>query len=330
MLRYSILILFLGVIFSLHAQDPQFSQIYAIPLYNGPSFAGASGNTRIAVNFRDQWPAVDKEFISYSLGVDHFFDGANSGLGLIAFRDHSGMGLLTTTNVTLQYNYAFNLSRDLSLRPGIQFSFVNRSIDYSRVVFGDQVTIDGTKPTTIEPTLEDNNFYIDLGASVMLNHRRFWFGAFLDHLATPNQSLNSTKSEVPLRLDVFGGLKYVIKSRTIRSQRNNLYILVQYKMQEEFQQGYLGFYWETSRFITGLAYRGLPVERTWEEYLNNDAFIFLLGYRWRQFTIGYSYDFTTSELSSNAAGAHEVSLIWVRSKKKGKKLKVNHVPCPMM
>lgn len=317
-------------VYPLLAQDPQFSQIYAIPLYNGPSFAGASGNTRVAVNFRDQWPAVDREYISYSLGVDHFFESANSGIGLIAFRDHSGMGFLTTTNVTLQYNYSFNLSRDLALRPGIQFSLVNRSIDYSRVIFGDQVTIEGIKPTTIEPTLEDNNFYVDLGASVMLNHRKFWVGAFVDHLATPDQSLNSAESEIPLRLDVFAGMKYVIRNRNIRSQRNNLYILLQYKVQEEFRQGYLGFYWETTRFITGLAYRGLPVERTWEEYLNNDAFVFLLGYRWRQFTIGYSYDFTTSEFASNSAGAHEISIVWVRTKKNGRKVKKNIVPCPMM
>lgn len=329
-MKKKLLFIFILGSIGVFAQDPQFSQLYSVPLYMGPSFAGAAGNTRISANFRDQWPAVDREYISYSLSVDHFFDGTNTGIGGFIYRDHSGMGNLSTTNLSLLYSYSFNLNKSFSLRPGISFSLVNRHIDYSDIIFGDQLSLEGIKPTSIEPQLYEDKYYIDFGASILGLHKTFWLGATLDHLTTPDQSLTGTKSEIPIKLNIFGGVKYVIKKRNMRSYKKNIYVMFQYKKQEEFNQAFLGFYWENNNVITGIWYRGLPFQKTWDDYLNNDAIAFLIGYKWREYSIGYSYDFTTSQLSSNSAGAHEVTISWVRKKKRTKKAKKVIVPCPML
>lgn len=295
----------------------------------GPSFAGSAGSTRIGLNFRDQWPAVDKEYISYSLSADHYFDGTNNGVGAFFYRDHSGMGNLTTTNMSLQYAYSFNVNREFSIRPGVQFSLVNRKIDYSDIVFGDQLSLEGIKPSSIEPQLENSKNYVDFGASILANHSKFWVGLNFDHLTQPNQSLTGQKATIPLKLNMFGGVKLSIKKRNFRSYKRNIYLLYQYKIQAEFNQAYVGAFWENNNVITGLLYRGLPMQRTFASYLNNDAVIFLIGYRWKEFSFGYSYDFTTSHLVSNSAGSHEVSLIWTKPAKKKKK-KWTVISCPML
>lgn len=317
--------------FAVYGQDPQFSQLYAIPLYMGPSFAGSTGGTRVALNFRDQWPAVDKEFISYSASVDHYFQGTSNGIGGIIYRDHAGLGSLTTSNLSMQYAYSFNVNRIFSIRPGVQFSLVNRHIDYSKIVFGDQLSLDGIKPVSIEPEQNQNINYFDFATSLLANHPNFWIGVNADHLTQPNQSLLGEKSKIPVKINVFGGVKYMVKKRAFGTYRRNIYAAFQYKQQAEYKQAYLGFYWENNNIMTGLWYRGIPFYKTFESYLNNDAMVFLLGYKYGEFTFGYSYDFTTSRFTSNSGGAHEISVTWVRIKpKKQRKEKWNIISCPAM
>jgi hypothetical protein len=63
---YLILLSFIIVIDSL-GQDPTFSQFYANKLYLSPSFAGATEQYRLAMNYRNQWPAVPGVFNTYSI-----------------------------------------------------------------------------------------------------------------------------------------------------------------------------------------------------------------------------------------------------------------------
>ena len=41
-----------------YAQDPEFTQFYANPLYLNPAFAGTGRCPRIIMNYRNQWPAI--------------------------------------------------------------------------------------------------------------------------------------------------------------------------------------------------------------------------------------------------------------------------------
>ena len=74
----------------LKAQDPQFSQFYAAPLYINPAFTGASQFTRFGVNYRSQWPNLDASFETFSFYADHFVEKYNSGIGLILTTDRQG------------------------------------------------------------------------------------------------------------------------------------------------------------------------------------------------------------------------------------------------
>ena len=48
--------------------------------------------------------------------------------------------------------------------------------------------------------------------------------------------------------------------------------------------------------------------------MQNDAIIMQLGLYMKNLTIGYSYDFTFSELQTTSGGAHEISLIYESTK----------------
>ena len=56
---------------NVHAQDPHFSQFFASPLTLNPAFTGKfNGTVRVAGNYRNQWPEINRAFITNTASVD--------------------------------------------------------------------------------------------------------------------------------------------------------------------------------------------------------------------------------------------------------------------
>ena len=128
-----ILVVFVFSVISLvelRAQDPQYSQFYAAPLYINPGFTGTSGYTRFGVNYRNQWPNLDASFNTFSFYADHYLQNINSGIGLIVTTDQAGTVGLNSTNLGLSYAYQIRLSENLIFSPGIQVSYFNRNAGF--------------------------------------------------------------------------------------------------------------------------------------------------------------------------------------------------------
>src|SRR5438045_6315874 len=80
------------------AQDPQFTQFYANPLYLNPAFAGTARCPRICMNYRNQWPNLSGNYVTYSFSGDLHLDPMAGGLGLLITTDDQAHGTLKTTN----------------------------------------------------------------------------------------------------------------------------------------------------------------------------------------------------------------------------------------
>ncbi len=145
------LILAVSAPLTMEAQDPQFSQFYAAPLYLNPGFAGTTPYIRAGANFRSQWPALDAQFTTYSFYMDYFAEEYNSGLGLLITTDKEGLANLTSTSVGLQYAYELRINEKLTFRPGVQAAYVLRDINFNKLTFGDQFDETGfISPTSAE------------------------------------------------------------------------------------------------------------------------------------------------------------------------------------
>src|SRR6478735_598008 len=105
-LRVLFSILVFTVFFSeLKAQDPQFTQFYANPLYLNPAFAGTARCPRICMNYRNQWPNLSGNYVTYSFSGDMHVDALGGGLGVLVTTDDQARGTLKTTNASLLYSY---------------------------------------------------------------------------------------------------------------------------------------------------------------------------------------------------------------------------------
>lgn len=328
---------------SLKAQDPQFSQFYAAPLYLNPAFAGATQQTRVGLNYRNQWPAIDANFVTISAYADHFIEDINSGVGLLIMRDREGQAGLKSTTVGLQYAYQLYLTEWLTFRPGAQVAWFNRNVNFSDLTFGDQFN-----PLTGEienPSAETfgglSKNFVDISLGGVLYTGNAWIGVAAHHINTPNQAFDdgSDPNELPTKLSFHGGVKILFKPGVMGSgfyskpQERSLTPTFQYKTQGEFDQLDLGLYLTLEPIIIGTWYRGLPF-KTLEGFNNNESIVMLVGFTKKRqkdtLNIGYSYDFTISRLGAGSGGAHEVSLSYIWSTKDPRKppKHIMQIPCP--
>ena len=97
------------------AQDPQYSQYYAAPLYLNPAMAGAEMMGRVGFNYRNQWPSLDAQFTTYSAYYDTYLPDYNSGVGVHVMQDTEGASKLRSTSVSALYSYELRLADNLIL-----------------------------------------------------------------------------------------------------------------------------------------------------------------------------------------------------------------------
>lgn len=321
---------FLGCL-DVFSQDPQFTQFFANPLYTNPSLAGATGMTRIVLNYRRQWPKIPGGFSTYSASIDTYIPKIRSGLGLILFKDVAVSSRLSTTFANLIYSYNVKLNDIFRLRFGISSAITMRSIDQSKLIFKDQI-LNQTEYSTIEKTISDFVVYPDFGFSTLASVKNLWLGFSVDHLFKPDQSLLLAESRIPRKYSFYGGMRFKKSYNTASGFDNvrSLSILALFKHQGNFDQLNAGIYYHDMSMIFGTFYRSIPFKSNADKSINNDALIFLVAFKTHLYYIGYSFDYTLSKLMGGTGGAHEVALIYTFGTTKGmpKKISNTNPKCP--
>jgi type IX secretion system PorP/SprF family membrane protein len=325
-----LLFLVIGFELSLKAQEPQFSQFYAAPMYLNPAFAGNTRQGRVMANYRNQWPALPKAFVSYSFAYDHNLSDQNSGVGLIIVHDKTGTAGLKYNSVGGLYSYQVQISRKVIIRPGIKVSYVWRGLNTAQLVFPDQ--LNSNNVSSAGSNVLPQSRYLDVSAGLLLYSKKYWFGYAIDHINTPNQSLiKSAETSLPVKYSFHGGYNIPVKKDVRGVATSTITVAALYKAQQKWDQFDVGFYYTQEPLVLGLWYRGLPLVKSYNSgYSNNDALVALIGFKANDLRIGYSYDLTISRLISRTGGAHELSIVYeyATQKKRKKRKKQNFlVPC---
>ncbi len=296
----------------LFAQDPAFTQFYANPLYLNPAFAGVARCPRVCLNYRNQWPNIAGTYVTYSASFDQHFDKLAGGVGLLVTNDKAGQGTLTTTTVSGIYSYQLNVTREFSMKFGFQAAYFQKSIDWSKLTFGDMIDERrGFVYNTMEVPGLSKKANVDLSAGLLGYSKRYFFGFAVNHLTQPDEGLIGS-SRLPMKFTVHAGA-----TLPVGDKGNETYISpnILYQKQQNFQQLNLGIYIVKGSIVGGLWYR------------NQDSFIALIGFQQHFFKVGYSYDVTVSKLTNATAGSHEISFA-LQFECRPKKKKFRTVSCP--
>ena len=275
--------------------DAQFTQYYQVQSYYNAGAIGTTDYLRIRAGSRLQWvgmPKAPRTFAAVAEMPVKIFS-KRIGVGLIAQQE--SMGLYNNPIIGAQGAYKLRLfGGELSL--GIQFGFIDESFKGSEVVLPDNDEFHQGTDEAI-PTTDIHGTGFDMALGAYYTHKFFWAGISATHLNSPSISMSTDGSEAKQYNFQAGRTLYFMAGSNIPI-KNTLFeiqpsLLVKTDM--TFTQWEAGARVRYNKFLTaGLAYRG------------NDAISLTLAADYKNFFLGYSFDYPVSAISKATSGSHEI------------------------
>ncbi len=336
MKRTTLLLLCLLCVAYTFAQDPHFSQFYSSPLTLNPAFTGKfNGDLRIAGNYRNQWPTINKAYTTGTVSADFAIlrskvaENDTWGVGIMALTDQSAAGAVKFNYAGLSTAYHKSLDENgfKQLGVGFQATYSNMNIYTSKLTFSDQLAFDGTfsLPTSeVFPGSVLKKSYIDLNAGVLFTssvteHDNFYAGISMYHITRPQEQFTTTGYYIlnPRFTFQAGGFFLV-------GERNTLHLSAMHSEQAGANETLVGGAFQLP--VGDDSYLDKPVSvyiGAWTRL--KDALIPYVGLDFSDFHLGLTYDINTSDLktASNSRGGMEISLIYIKQPAGSKGL-----PCP--
>ncbi|GIV33782.1 MAG: hypothetical protein KatS3mg031_1317 [Chitinophagales bacterium] len=291
-----------------YGQDPHFSQFNAAPLYLNPALAGISYGPRVNLNYRNQWPSIDKGYVTFAASYDMHIPKLSGGIGIQFLGDRIANGLLSSYHINAMYAYQLRLGRNFGIKIGAMGGYAYRSVDWARLTFGDQINpVFGFYDEfgNLNPTAETNpsDFSMhqaDVGAGFVAFSSFVYGGVSVVHISRPRDAFfESNDAILPLRVSVHaGGDINLLPKRPKRELILSPNVLLM--QQSGFLQLNAGTFLYSKYVYGGMWFR--------HTFKNSDAVIGVVGIKVSYVKVAYSYDYTVSRLQGLSGGAHEVSV----------------------
>lgn len=186
-----------------YAQDHQYSQFFNSPVYLNPALNGQfEADLRVNMIYRNQWTSLPGALSYMTASVDLNIPKFGGGVGLMFTRSNEGTAYYVRNNLAGIYSYSVG-SDNFVLSFGLQAGIGNRTIDQSKLIFGDQIDprygyIPGST-SGADLGQVNNKFYFDAGAGVNLVVGNFMAGTALQHINRPDQSFTGASAKLPMR-----------------------------------------------------------------------------------------------------------------------------------
>lgn len=292
----------------LNAQDPQFLHFFNNPLYTNPAFVGSAIHnneafaTRLNLNYRNQWPSLKGTYQTLNLSIDKQIERGGA-LGAMITKDIAGSGLLTTSNFSFIYGNTLELNEDVSLKGGLQLSYVNKILNYDLLTFADQINpTQGFIYQTNQPLPAGQVSFFNVGLGAIVYIKNINLGFASHNLMEPNQSFYGNANAIlPRRLSMHAGGHFeILKSLKWKSYVNPNLL---FASQQNFSQLLLNTNIELGRVLLGAGF-----SQSTRPHGNGDVAIAYLGYKSKRYRLIYSYDATTSSSRGALGGSHEFSM----------------------
>jgi type IX secretion system PorP/SprF family membrane protein len=317
---------------ALFAQDIHFSQYYFSPLSLNPANTGNyKGDFRLFGNYRSQWRNLDKGYDTYSAGGDmNFFPRNINWSGGLFFLSDRSAGSLAVTKIMPSFATHLKVA-GFKIHLGVQPGYVIKTIDFNKHTFPNQLNwntgyFDNNLPN-YETNVGQKFSYFDLNAGLIVSRKlgklEGEMGFAMFHLTRPVETFLKDKSN---RLDMRQAYNISIAYGVTRYVVLRAHSLCGYtsKVSDWVSGLNIEYVLNHDPFFTNSVFIGYM----WRDGLkrNFDASIVTAGLNYSNYTIGFSYDITSSQLktSVDSRGAYEIALLY---RAKSTRLSKKVIPC---
>jgi type IX secretion system PorP/SprF family membrane protein len=290
----SIAFLFLFISIKSNAQqDPGYTQYMYNPMTVNSAYAGSTGVLEAVLIHRSQWVGIDGAPSTQAFAIHTPLANERVGLGFSAVNDNLG----PSNEIYLDGNFSYTLplSYDVKLALGVKAGARVLNVDWSKGRY-----YDGTD--VLLNTNIDNKITPSVGAGAYLYSDKWYVGASVPSF---------------IRGDYYDDVQ-----QSVNIERLHYYVMA----------GYVFDFSDNFKFKPAFLARGVngaPISvDVSANFLIQEKFTLGAGYRWddsvsalagfhisRDLLIGYSYDYTTTDLNKYNDGSHEIVLRFQLNKK---------------
>lgn len=278
--------------------DAQFTQYYQIPTYYNPAAVGQTDYVKINGGARLQWLGIHGAPRSFLGTADSPFKvmGKRIGAGVVIFQE--SIGLYRTLNLDAQLGYKFKKWGG-EFTVAVNVGMYDQSFKGSEVFIPDDDDYHQGSDDGI-PTQDIHGTAFDLGAGIWYSHKIFWAGVSATHLTSPAIKLNSDAGDASSNRDYefnVGRTLYFMAGCNIPIKNTLFEVMPSLLVKSDFTftTGELTARLRYNKFLQfGVGYR-------WD-----DAVVAMIGAEFKNFYIGYSFDYPTSAIAKASSGSHEV------------------------
>lgn len=269
-------------------QLPQVSQFLSQRYMMNPAVAGERPEFEVRAMNRYQWTGITDAPRTFVLSLQGPLRNPKIGLGGHLFTDNAGP--TRRTGIQLSYAYHLRLNDYTKLALGVSMGMLQFAIDGSKITLSsqDDPALFGELSSQLVfdacfgAYLYGDDFYIGASAPQMLRNQINLY-----------ESSNPSLSRLENHFYGFGGYRWKINDQFMLEPA----ILVKYvspaplKTDINLRCHYRDMVW------AGASWR------------SNDAWVAMVGYNWNQrLMVGYSFDFSTSNIRNHSDGTHEIQL----------------------
>lgn len=290
---------------SLNAQQPLTINDYMFnTMLINPGYTGSREVFTATALGRRQWVGINGAPTMQSISANSPLRRSKSSMGFNIMNETFGV----TNRTGFYYNYAYRIKVGDG-RGGIRNR--GRGPGIGRLAFGMSAGFDlrnsnWTEVVTSDPLNADPEFYYDsgvkfepnFGAGVFFNNDKYYAGLSIPRFFLWSDNPEAQTTELAVRL---GDLAYYLNAGAVYSLNRQLKvrpsILLKWLPNSSFQADLNANFILNDRYTLGVTYRTA-----------NSVVALLQVYITRQFSFGYSYDYTFSELQSFNSGSHEFML----------------------
>jgi type IX secretion system PorP/SprF family membrane protein len=276
--------IFLVALFSnllMFAQDNYFTQYNTSKINTNPAFTGSDSALVLSSAATFHIP-VKENYNQLFFSADNYFRRLRGGLGITYSRESVSGGKLITSRINFIYAPHFELfDHSLVLQPAISVGYFERSIDWSKLTFGDMIDErNGFVYDTHEMPVLSKKSNLDLSAGILAYYGCFYGGFAVHHITQPDEGLIGS-SPLPVRYTIHGGMN-LIGGRILKLSLNAMY-----QQQQDFSMFLLGLTLQRKWLVFGAAIG------------NSKSYNLTIGLQNRFFKLSYSYCYINAPTNVN-------------------------------
>jgi len=318
------------------SQDVHFSQWSNTPLILNPAMTGVfDGKLRFSNDYRSQWVGLTQAYTTIHASLDlpigrSYYKKEYFGFGVVVIQDNAGSSPLKNTTALASLSYTAPLDEeDNYISVGFQGGINQISFDASKATWGSQWNgdqQDASFGAGSIPAFEKSQISApDINAGVLWHYEpdqnnRVYFGGSAYHISGQSLSLySSNNSPIERRYNAMaGGQKSLNQDNSTWLIPEALFMLqgdqkeitagAAIKNKVQFKSKYTSYKKEVL-YSFGIYHR------------LQDALIFVACFEYNNFTLGFSYDYTVSDLRKYAGSGNaiEITLAIFNPIKKGER-----------